>query len=346
MKSGNSLWSTLVDYFLLLSAIIGVGFASGKEICVFFFNFQGASFLGIIAFALLYLYLFFIIEHIKTKISLNSYSEFNSLLFGKMCKITNYVMLINFAITSAGMLAGANYLFKTFFNINYNIPALILSAIVCLLLLGGINKIKTVSNLIIPIMISAIVINSLVNINPQNIHFTITAKNSFMAIYYGLLFGVNNFVAALPVMFESKSKYKGRVMVVLTICLIILFNILVLASNNFSTDMPMFEVSSNVSVWFYYIYFLTLILALFSTLMICSYNMQKIIFNDKRNLFSAMFVVILNLILSHLGYAFIVKYMYVVSGIISAVYIIAMIILILLKLIKIKANIKKITKKQ
>ncbi len=338
MKGGSSFWSTLVDYFLILSAIIGVGFASGKEIGVFFFNFSGASIFGIVAFGLLYLYLFFIIEHIKNKISLNNYNEFNKMLFGKMCKITNVVMLINFTITSAGMLAGADYLFKTFFNVGYHIPSIILSVLVCVLLLGGINKIKAVSNLIIPIMISAIVINSLVNINPQNINLTITKQNAYMAIYYGLLFGVNNFVAALPVLFESKSKYKSKVFVVLTICLIILFNILVLASHNFTTDMPMFEASVNVSAWFYYVYFITLILALFSTLMICSYNMQKIIFNNKKSLFSVMFVVLINLIFSQLGYAFIVKYMYVVSGIISAVYIVVMIILIISKLIKLKAK--------
>ena len=32
MKGGVKLWSTVVDYFLILGAIIGVGFASGKEI--------------------------------------------------------------------------------------------------------------------------------------------------------------------------------------------------------------------------------------------------------------------------------------------------------------------------
>ena len=43
MKGGNKLWSTVVDYFLILGAIIGVGFASGKEICVFFFDYQGSD---------------------------------------------------------------------------------------------------------------------------------------------------------------------------------------------------------------------------------------------------------------------------------------------------------------
>ena len=346
MKGGYKLWSTVVDYFLILGAIIGVGFASGKEICVFFFDFEGASLIGLLAFGLLYVYLFFVIQHISEKLRLNTYDEFNTALFGKLCKITKVVMLINFLITSAGMLAGADYLFKTFFNVNYRIPSIVLSIMTFVLLMGGINKIKLVANIIIPLMLAVIVINSLHNITPQNVHMGITTQNSVMAIYYGLLFGVNNFVAAMPMLFETKLKSKGKLIVILSICVVILLNILVFASNNFSTEMPMFELSANVSVWFYYIYFATLIMALFSTLMICSYNANNIVSKNKKNLFSIAMIVLINLILSNFGYEFIVQYLYVVSGIISGIYVVALVLLIIVKLIKLKASKnKKISRK-
>ena len=334
----------MVDYFLILGAIIGVGFASGKEIYVFFFSFNGASILGLISFALLYLYLFLVIQHVSRKLKLNSYSEFNAAIFGKLCKISNVVMLINFAITSAGMLAGADYLFKTFFNIGGKVPSIILSVLAFILLIGGINKIKIVANLIIPIMIAVIVINSIKNINFSNVNLEITKQNSFMAIYYGLLFGVNNFVAAMPVLFETKQKTKTKLFVILSICIIILLNILVFASNKFSTDMPMFEASKNVSISFYYVYFLTLVLALFSTLIICSYNMFEIISKDKKTWFAALIIVMLNLIFSNLGYAFIVKYLYVLSGIISGIYVLMLIIFMTIKIIKLNKNNKKLKK--
>ena len=71
MKSGFKIWSTIVDYFLILGAIVGVGFASGKEICVFFFDFGGASIIGLLAFGLLYIYLFCVIQHINHKLNLH-----------------------------------------------------------------------------------------------------------------------------------------------------------------------------------------------------------------------------------------------------------------------------------
>ena len=205
--------------------------------------------------------------------------------------------------------------------------------------MGGINKIRVVANLIIPVMIAVIVINSIGNITPQNVNLDITMQNGVMAIYYGLLFGVNNFVAALPVLFETKLKTKGKLAVIITICLIILLNILVFASNNFSTDMPMFELSANVSISFYYIYFITLIFALFSTLMICSYNTQNLIVKNK-SIISAILVVLVNLLLSTLGYAFIVKYLYVLSGIISGFYVILLVIMMIIKLVNINKNNK------
>jgi len=343
---GGKIWSTVVDYFLILGAIIGVGFASGKEICVFFFDFGSASMLGLIAFGLLYVYLFIVVGHIGKKLALNSYDKFNQMIFGRLCKFTNVVMLINFTITSAGMLAGADYLFQTFFDVGYKIPSLTLTIICLFLLLGGIAKIKAMANVIVPLMLAVIVINSIKNTTPINVTFDISKQSGAMAIYYGLLFGVNNFVAAFPMLFETKLKNKGKLFVILTICLVILLNIVVLASNTFQTDMPMFELSKNVSIWFYYVYFTTLIMALFSTLVICSYNATQILSKGKKSIFIILFVVLFNLLLSNLGYTFIVQYLYVVSGIISGVYVVALVIFMTTKLIQYNCFKNKVKKLQ
>ena len=121
MKGGSKIWSTVVDYFLIIGAIVGVGFASGKEVYEFFFKYDGSSIFGMITFGLLYFYLFFIIQHVNNKLNLKTYSEFNTIILGRLCKISNIVMVINFSITSAGMLAAADYLLSTFFNVKFKI---------------------------------------------------------------------------------------------------------------------------------------------------------------------------------------------------------------------------------
>lgn len=334
MKGGNKIWSTLVDYFLILSAIIGVGFASGKEVYVFFFSFGGASVLGLIAFVLLYIYLFFIVEHVKRKLQLNSYNQFNRVIFGGLSKFSNVVLVVNFVIASAGMLAGADYLFKTFFNVGFKIPSTILSIITFVVLLGGIKKIKAVANFIIPIMITVIVVNSIANVTPANVNLKIIDANIGVAVYYALLFGVTNFVAAFPVLFQTSLKVKGRLAVVFSVALIILLNILVLASNATATDMPMFELSQNLGNSFYILYFVALIFGLFSTLIICSFNTQTILNKNKKSWFISLIIVLTNLIISNFGYNFIVKNLYIFSGMISGVYILFLLLMIIIKLRK------------
>lgn len=332
---GGKIWSTVVDYFLLLSAVIGVGFASGKEISVFFFGFGKMSLVGLVCFSLLYIYLFYVVAYVKKKLQLNTYNQFNAKIFGVLSKFCTLVMLVNFAITCAGMLAGADYLFETFFGVGYKIPSLILSLIALAFLRGGIEKIRVATNIIIPIMIAIIVINSIANITPENVHFDVCGQSGGMAIYYGLLFGVNNFVVALPVLFEIKLKSKGQLCAIITISVVILLNILVLASNNFLTDMPMFELSAKLGKSFYYIYFTTLVFALFSTLMICCYNMQTILCKQK-TFFGSTMIVLFNLILSQVGYAFIVQYLYLVSGVLSGVFVRLLVIMIIINLIKLE----------
>lgn len=332
----NRVWQTVVDYFLILGAIIGVGFASGKEIYVFFFQFGGASLVGLIAFGLLYVYLFFVINYIKHKLNLGSYNQFNAAIFGRLTKITNVFVIINFTITSAGMLAGADYLFETFFNIGYKIPSVVLSILAFVIVLGGIDKIKLVSNIIVPVMLFAIVVNGIKNITPQNVNLSINMSTMHLAVFYGILFGVNNFATALPIIFQSNQKAMGRVVSIFTICGIILISILVLASRTFTTDMPMFEASASVSKTFYYLYFVTLILAIFSTLMVCTYNNYTIISGNKKSPFIALVIVLSNFILSNVGYGIIVRYLYVLSGIISGVYVLMLIIMIAVRLIKYK----------
>ena len=345
MKGGSKIWSTVVDYFLIIGAIVGVGFASGKEVYEFFFKYDGSSIFGMITFGLLYFYLFFIIQHVNNKLNLKTYSEFNTIILGRLCKISNIVMVINFSITSAGMLAAADYLLSTFFNVKFKIISLTLSIVAFIILVGGIEKVKIVANIIVPFMLAIIVINSIANINPENVNMQITQQNNVFAIYYGLLFGVNNFMAALPILFETRLKSRGKWLVIVTVCLIILFNILVLAGSSYVTDMPMFELSVNISKTFYYVYFAAMLLALFSTMVICTHNLRNIICKGKNSVFGLLMIMIFNLVLSNIGYGNIVKYLYVASGIISAIYVIVLVISILIKLINLKTEERRKNKK-
>ena len=82
-------------------------------------------------------------------------------------------------------------------------------------------------------------------------------------------------------------------------------------------------------------------MALFSTLIICSYNTYNIISRGNKSTFCVACVVLINLIVSNLGYDFIVQYLYVVSAIISGLYVVILICLMVYTLIKFNCNKSK-----
>ena len=91
--------------FLILATIIGAGFASGKEIYVFFTRFGVISFLNII--------ICFLLFYLSIKLYLNvgsSYKpknvlEANKLILGKNFKIFNVFYVACLFIVLAGMFA-------------------------------------------------------------------------------------------------------------------------------------------------------------------------------------------------------------------------------------------------
>lgn len=325
MRSGEK-WSTIVDYFLILSAIMGVGFASGKEICVFFFDFGKYSVLGLLAFGLLYIYLFLMVDYIKNKLKVKTYDAFNERVMGKFCKVSNILLIVNFLILCAGMLSGADYLFIT--RGANRLPSIVLCILTFITLLSGIKGVRVCANIIIPVLLAVIVLNFVGNLKPNNVSLPEVKTSWVIAVFYGLLYGVNNFLPLLPTLFLCDFKKKGRVFTAVSITAIMLLCVLMFASNTFSTSMPMFELSKNISNKFYIVYFVALVMALFSTLMICSYNAYALICNNRKSVFVAGIVVMAIFSLSNFGYEFVIKYLYVVSAVASGVYVLILTIFV------------------
>ena len=69
--------------------------------------------------------------------------------------------------------------------------------------------------------------------------------------------------------------------------------------------------------------------------------MKTIIAKDKKTIFIPILIVLFNLLLSNVGYGFIVKYLYVVSGIFSGIYVISLVILIVIKIVKLNKERKQ-----
>ncbi len=317
----NSFKSFIFDLFFIISSFIGVGFATGKELEQFFL--KGNVFIGVAIFFVCILILSILILHIKNKYLISNITQLNKLAFGKYYYIVNNFLLILFVVTSSAMLAGCDNIMKNIFDINLPIFSIFFSFITFFIIIGGIKRIKCITNYIMPILIVIILINVCLNINSN---ISIQSNLSTKEFIFPLLFIGENCITLISVLIKTKSNPK-KISFATALILTILISLSLFAIIGVNADMPMVEISKNSGKIFFTIYLIAVILALFTTLQINSFNGLEICLKQKKNkIFVALIIVGLSQSLSFLGFVFIMKYLYLILGILGGIYILILII--------------------
>ena len=311
----------LFDLFFIISSIVGVGFATGKEIAHFFLSGKSVV-LSVVVFFCVFVALTIYILHIKHKHNITNLTQLNKFAFGKYCEIGNIVLIILFIVTNSAMLAGCDNIVRNYLGIGLPIVSLFLSIITFFIVLGGVNRIKQISNIVVPIIITIIVVNACANFDTN---FTLNG-NIAIDIAYPIIFCSENFITLISVLINTKSKPKGLAIVSgAIISLIILLS--AFAIGNLNADMPILSLSKNLGNIFFGLYLMGVIFALFTTLEISSYHCLEVSMKSKRNkLFIVAMILLTSQILAYLGFNFIVQYLYSAIGILGAVYLIALIV--------------------
>lgn len=337
----NHLKIFLIDLYLLLASFIGLGFASGKEISHFFCMSKNLCIISIMVFIVTFSYFFNIIKKFQIENNIKNLNEFNDFLFKKYKKTIKIFLFIIYLISSACMLAGFNTIINSIFNIKYSIFSLIIVFFAFFILIGGINRIKSFFNKLIPFMLIIILINLIVNnyfsinlinnyLNNINFNFLNKKEIFFSAIYPIIFFGSNVILAFNAIIIAKTNRKKLSIFSSLILLIFLILGGFSICVNSFQTSMPFLELSKNVSKIFYVVYLLIIIFSLFSSLIISSNNM--IILTNKKDKFTIILILLLIQIIAFLGFDFIVSYLYTFSGILGLIY--CCIVLLKIKLIK------------
>lgn len=314
------------DIILIIVSIVGVGFASGAEIEHFFCS---PIFLILIAvFLLLFVVFFNVIYNFKQKHNITSFYQLNNVLFPKL-KIINYIFIIFYLVLSASMLAGADSLMRDELNLNLPITSFILSIFVYILILKGIDGIKKIFSKFVPILLLVIFVNLAVNSfylsngfhNISNVFDfnNLFNKNNWLSLIMPFLFFGSNFVLAINSIINLRGNKKK-----ISIFSFVIFGVfLVLGCTTILLDkngevMPLLTASKNLSSVFFWLYFTTLLFTIFSTITVSTWNeFQLCNFNSN---YSLIIVLIVNLMISFLGFQFIIKYLYSFTGFLGIIY--------------------------
>lgn len=331
----KNLKNFLKDLFLILGGIIGMGFASGKEVHHFFCHNNAMCFVAIAVFVLLFTTCFALVSHFVAKNNIENYPTFNKKIFGEYKIPVQIILVIIYTINASCMLAGVDNIAKTFLGLNYPICSLVLSALSFIILIGGIRRVREVFGKLLPALIILMTINlsvNFINCDFLNLNFNLTSNsinNIFMSLILPIIFWGSNFCLGLNGIIVSKSNRKKlNIFSSFLIIIFLILGVVVLTNYESNISMPFLDYAKNLSYAFFIIYLIAIIFALFSSLL-SSLNNIKILTN-LRTKFLIILILIFCQIFAFLGFDFIVKYLYTFSGLLGVIYCVVVIIRIII----------------
>lgn len=323
---------------VIIGTMIGAGFASGKEVYVFFAQYKIMGLIGAIISSLITAIVIYATLKISKKCKLKSNNEFvdniskNEKIATSIKNIINTFLLASFWIMCAGLCS----FFKQEFNIPIFVTATISGCIIYMLLMTNIEGIMKLNTIIVPIMVLAIVYISILNsqttqILEQNI---ITNTDAIKAIIKSILYTSYNSILLIPIIVSISKDIKSdrdiKIIAIISsliifILLMIIYQMLVCAKTDISKiEMPILLLLEK-KIWQKVIYGIAIVSAIITSVVSASYGALENIRDKSKYKLSAIVICLLEIPISYIGFGNLVSTLYPIFGVIG----IAQIILIL-----------------
>ena len=326
--------------FVLIGGFIGAGFASGQEILIFFINYKLGGLLGIIISSFLFSLIIYKVFLICKEYNIINYESFlyelNFLSKYKKTYIILFKIIVNAFLLSSFyiMIAG----FASFFYMQFNIPILCTSSILCIICYFLFNKnidsLIKISTFLIPLLVLFVCIIGIKQINLYNINLNLCIKNGWFIS--SLLYVSYNTILLIPLSINLKNYLPEKKDILYCFILIgiiidflsfILFFILY-NYNFYNVDLPMLDVTGKINNTYRNIYSFIMLCAIITTLLSSGFTF---IYNIKSKHFIRKLIIFLmclsGIFISNFGFSKLINFLYPIFGYLGFLQI----ILILLK---------------
>lgn len=326
----------------LIGTFIGAGFASGKEIYLFFFKYQVYGILGIIVSAIFIGYIIYKVLNISKKNNLYNYNEFlNHLIKNKLIKIIliniiDVFLIISFCIMVSGFSA---FIYQEF-NINIIIGFIfMLICSYCAFKRRATGIIK-INNILIPIIIFIIFFIVIKKVNLYELNF-IEGLNgevynisnfinnckieNFKFLIFSILYANYNLLTIIPIVvtMSNVTKNKKEIKYISIICSIIIFILsmsifAILSQSNFNVsnlEMPVVFIVGRYGIFYKYIYCLVVGIAIFTTAISVGYGYLQNYENNKEKYNKKIILLIIcSIIAIPIGFSKLIELLYPIFG--------------------------------
>ncbi len=310
-----------------VGAIIGAGFASGQEILQFFVVYNNSGLLGIIISGFLFSIIGVIIVNISYDIKANNYKDLFFKSGGKKIGVIADIILTLFLVGSlVVMLAGIKSIFKEIFPWSPNLGLVLTIILIIWSNYHGIKGIMNLNLLLIPILIIIIVViffalSSKVEIDPNSTISSSFLTSSFIYTAYNLILALTVLIPLTASLSQKDVVYGVSIGgIILGLVGLIIAYILNQYYHQIATsEIPMLDILKNYKYQFYYLYTITLWLAMLTT---SSCNLYALITRLSKNIKLKKVNLILSIMLlvipfSQLPFSKLVQLVYLYLGKIS-----------------------------
>lgn len=319
--------------FVIIGTIIGAGFASGKEIYLFFYRYGLFGILGIIISSVLTGIIIYKTLKISYQKNINLYDDFITKInnkyhkFNKVIKaIIDIFLLISFYIMVAG--------FSTYVNQTYNIPIIISSIIftfTCYLVFKkSVTGVIKSNELLVPLLILLIMYLGIKNI-PFLIesNFKIYEQNNVQGFLIdSILYSSYNSIILIPVLINLKDYLDNKKSIIkisvissgIIIVLSMLIYGLLLRGNFYASQMelPLANICLEFGNIFKYIYGAIIIISIFTSAISAGYGFLKSVSkNNKKYNINLIFMCVTSIFISYIGFAKLIQILYPLFGILG-----------------------------
>lgn len=319
--------------FIIIGVILGAGFASGKEIYLFFNKYGTIGIIGIIISFLFLGTIIYQVIKISNKYQIDTYEEFLSKLGTKnliIKAIINIFLIISFYIMVAG--------FSAYFEQELNIPKIIGSLTITILcyttFTKNINGIIKVNTILIPILVIFIIIFGIKNINLNNEINIIKTNNetSIKWVLAAILYASYNSITLIPMLMPIRKLIKSKkeniyvfiLVAILTIILaLIIYNLIEKIDININNvELPTVYIASKLGTVYKYMYGIIMLVSIFTTAISAGYGfLENHADNPKKYKILNIIICISAVFISNIGFSKLLNLLYPIFGILGLIQI-------------------------
>lgn len=332
---GSFLILILKIVFIIIGTFVGAGFASGKEIYLFFYKYGLYGILGIFISSVIIGFVMYKVIYLSKKNNIDNYDDFlNFVVINKKIKlilenIINIFLIMSFCV----MISGFCGFIRQEFNINSLFSYLFIISLCIFIFINDIGLIMKISNILIPIIIVTIVgffVASFINYdNSIFLHYK-SEDGSCNFFISCILYASYNLLSIVPINIAISRNIKKN-KIIKYICIISCMAIITLSFSVFmllnigdfgicQLDMPITAIVGRYGIAYKYYYCIIIGLAIITTALSVGYAyLQKFKNNEKQYFFHIIVLILCTTISAQFGFSELVEILYPVFGVIGII---------------------------